>query len=195
MNKHILLSFLFAQITFIILLPVWIELTNYLHPIVMSVVWFLITFLFVFFVCWVKKIKIRISKRILNIVIVLYALGLFILLFFRPGGSSYGSVNLIPLNTITYYLTGNVDFLIALYNLGANIGLFIPFGLYYRSVRKAASMKHLLLISLCTISVIEGLQFITKRGSLDIDDLILNVLGVCLGYFLYPVFRKVLVFN
>jgi glycopeptide antibiotics resistance protein len=51
----------------------------------------------------------------------------------------------------------------------------------------------LLIITICSISTIEWLQFITKRGSLDIDDLILNVLGVCLGYFIHPLFQKVLV--
>ena len=54
-------------------------------------------------------------------------------------------------------------------------------------------MKQLLFITVCSISTIEWLQLITKRGSLDIDDFILNVLGVCLGYLIYSFFQKVLV--
>jgi glycopeptide antibiotics resistance protein len=118
---------------------------------------------------------------------------LLILLFFRPKGQSYGTINLIPLDTINFYLSGNVAYLIALYNLGANIVLFIPFGLYYRYIYKTPAMKQLLIITVCSIGTIEWLQFITKRGSLDIDDLMLNVLGVCLGYFIHAFFQKVLV--
>ena len=50
MKKNIIMSLLYSQFIFFILLPVWIELTKYLHPIVIGVVWFLI-FLLVLFVC------------------------------------------------------------------------------------------------------------------------------------------------
>ena len=193
MKKSIKISFLFSQSVFIILLPVWIELTKYLHPIVIGVVWFLIFFLALFVVCLVRNEQIQFSKRILHALTFLYSIGLLILLFFRPKSQSYGTINLIPFDTIHFYLSGNVGYLIALYNLGANIGLFIPFGLYYRYIKKTPSMKQLLIITIFSISMIEWLQFFTKRGSLDIDDLMLNVLGVCLGYFIYPVFQKVLV--
>ena len=193
MKKSIIMSFFFSQSVFIILLPVWVELTKYLHPIVIGVVWFFIFFLALFGVCLVKNEQIQFPKNILHVLTFLYSLGLLILLFFRPKGQNYGTINLIPFNTIYFYLSGNVSFLIALYNLGANIGLFIPFGLHYRYIKKAPAMKQLLIITIFSISTIEWLQFITKRGSLDIDDLMLNVLGVCLGYFIYPFFRKVLV--
>ncbi len=193
MTKSIIRSFFYSQIVFFIFLPVWIELKKYLHPIVIGVVWFCISFVFLFGVCWMNKEEIRLSKRFLHGLIVLYSIGLVILLFFRPNGSSYGSINVIPFNTIYYYLSGNFDFLIALYNLAANIGLFIPFGLYYRYLNVSPSLKGLLLITTCSIMVIESLQFITKRGSFDIDDLLLNVLGVGLGYLIYPLVVKVFV--
>ena len=186
MKKGIIMSFIFSQSVFIILLPLWVELTKYLHPIVIGVVWSLIFFLVLFIVCLVKNEQIRFSKHILHAFTFLYSTGLLILLFFRPKGQNYGTINLIPFNTIHFYLSGNVGYLIALYNLGANIGLFIPFGLYYRYIKKTPSMKQLLIITIFSISTIEWLQFFTKRGSLDIDDLMLNVLGVCLGYFIYP---------
>ena len=193
MNKSMILSIIFSQIVFFIFFPVWVELTKYLHSIVIVVVWFLIIFVFLFGVSWIRKEEVLISKRILNGLILFYTLGLIILLYFRPGGANNGSVNLIPLETISYYLTGSVSFLITFYNLGANIGLFIPFGLYYRYVKRVPSMMQLFLISVGVISLIEFVQFLTRRGSLDIDDLILNVLGVVLGYIIFPVFRKVFV--
>lgn len=193
MKKNISLSLVYSQIVFFIFLPVWIDLTDYLHPIVVVVVWLCISFLVLFSVFWVKKEKIQLSKHLLHVFTFLYSIGLLILLFFRPNGQSYGTINLIPFDTINFYLSGNVDYLIALYNLGANIGLFIPYGLYFKFIKQVPSFKQLLMITLCSISAIEGLQFITKRGSLDVDDLLLNVLGVCFGYFIYPFFHKVLV--
>ena len=135
------ISLLFSQCVFIILLPVWIELTKYLHPIVIGVVWFFIFFLSLFGVCLVKNEQLYFSKHILHALIFSYSIGLLVLLFFRPKGQNYGTLNLIPFDTIHYYLSGNVDYLIALYNLGANIGLFIPFGLYYRYLKKTPALK------------------------------------------------------
>ncbi|HWL23773.1 MAG TPA: VanZ family protein [Ureibacillus sp.] len=191
MSKSIKLSFLYSQIVFFVLLPVWMELTKYLHPIVLVVVWGLIVFLCLFGVSWIRKEEIGVSRQVLHGIILAYTVGLLILLYFRPSGANYGSINFIPFETIVYYLTGSVSFLIAFYNLGANIGLFIPFGLYYRYVAKAPSMVRLFLITVISISLIEFVQFLTKRGSLDIDDLILNVLGVAIGYVIFPLFRKV----
>ncbi|MBB6444372.1 VanZ family protein [Bacillus benzoevorans] len=193
MKQTIKLSLLISQLIFIILLPIWLELTLYLHPIVIGVVWFLITILILFSFCYIKREKLQLSKHILQMMTFLYTGGLIVLLFFRPGGQSYGGINLIPFDTIRFYLTGHVHFLIAFYNLGANIALFIPFGLYYRYAAKTPHLKHLLILAFCAVGMIECLQFLTKRGSLDIDDLMLNILGVCLGYLIHPFLHKVLV--
>ncbi len=48
-----------------------------------------------------------------------------------------------------------------------------------------------MVISMILITLID-IQFATGRGSLDIDDFILNILGVYLGVVLYPVCQKVI---
>jgi len=116
-----------------------------------------------------------------------------ILLFVRPKNQNYDTINLVPFNTILFYLSDNVDFLIAFYNLAANICLFVPYGLYYGYWKQTPTIKQVILISTYAITTIELMQFITKRGSLDIDDLLLNVLGVWIGYLILPPFRKILV--
>ena len=195
MNKSLKYSLVFSQILFIALLPIWIKLTHYLHPIVIVIVWFCFTSLLVLISLSISKKTISISKPILNGITVFYSIGLLILLFFRPGNQSYGpqSINLIPFHTILFYFTSHIDLLIAFYNLAANIGLFIPFGLYYCYVKNRPSVRHLIFITLFSIFVIEELQYLTKRGSFDIDDIILNVLGVYFGYLIYPLLRKVVV--
>ncbi|MFJ5714488.1 VanZ family protein [Neobacillus sp. NPDC093127] len=121
----------------------------------------------------------------------IYSLGLFVLLFFRPANQEYGQINYIPFKTIMGFLTGNVNFLIAFYNLAANILLFVPFGVVTLLLYKNPSRRLLLLVPVVSILLIETTQHITRRGSADIDDLILNLLGVWMGYLMYPFVQKV----
>ncbi len=193
MKKNIKLNLVFSQILFVALLPIWMKLTQYLHPLVIGVVWFCWTTIILLIGLWVTKEKIAISRTMLDLVIFCYSIGLLILLFFRPENQYYGSINLTPFKTVMFYLEGHVDLLIAFYNLGANIGLFIPFGIYYCFKKETPRIGQLLIISFFSISLIEGMQFVTKRGSLDIDDLILNIVGVFMGYLLYPFLKRVLV--
>lgn len=193
MKKGITLNLFFSQILYLALFPIWMKLTQYLHPLVIGVVWFCWTSFILLMSLWMTKEKMTISKVVLDLVVFSYSIGLLVLLFFRPENRYYGSINLTPFKTIMFYFAGRVDLLIAIYNLGANIGLFVPFGVYYCYIKTKPNFGQLLTISFFTIALIEGLQFFTKKGSLDIDDLILNLVGVCLGYWIYPVLKRVLV--
>jgi glycopeptide antibiotics resistance protein len=180
-----------SQIIFFLFFPVWLELTEYLHSIVIAVVWSCYTFLTLFFIFLHKKMTIFFNRNLLHIITAVYSASLLILLFMRPNEQHDGNLNLAPFETISFYFSGSVDFLIAFYNLGANIALFIPFGLYYRYIERNPGAGRLLIYTLLCISLIEITQFLTHRGSLDIDDLILNTAGVFTGFLLFPVFQKV----
>lgn len=193
MKKSIILSIIFSQGIFLILFPLFPNLIFYLHPIVLGVVWTCLTTLVVFLVFWIRKEIISIPYYLLLGLLILYTISLLVLLFFRPNDQSYSDWNLEPFSTILYYLSGEVRPLIAFYNLVANIGLFIPYGIFLmiRSEHDHLTGLQLLYVPLLFISIIEFMQFITHRGSLDIDDLILNMLGICLGYLLFPLFKRV----
>lgn len=72
-----------------------------------------------------------------------------------------------------------------------NVGVFVPFGVLLPLFLKEG---RLLLKSLCLflsgVFVLESLQLLTKRGSWDIDDFILNTLGFLLGYGLYLILKR-----
>ncbi|WP_409298936.1 VanZ family protein [Peribacillus sp. SCS-26] len=125
----------------------------------------------------------------------LYSILLLVLLFFRPPQQEYDRINLIPLSTIKLFLSGRSLFIPAFYNLAANILLFVPFGVYALWAKPLSGFSNwsLLLVPAMVISFIEGAQLITGRGSLDIDDLILNLSGVFLGYLIHPLAARVLV--
>ncbi|MFK9090841.1 VanZ family protein [Bacillus salipaludis] len=190
-NKSLWLSFGLSQLLFVVLLPVWMRLLSYLHPVVLAVVWMCVTLFMFFVVYYVRKETIPISKNIIKSVMSLYSLCLLVLLFFRPANQEYSQINMIPFRTIIEFLSGNGSFLIAFYNITANIVLFVPFGVVTFMLVKNPSRHQLIFIPAGVILIIEAAQHLTRRGSMDIDDLILNLLGVWIGYGLYPVIQKV----
>lgn len=189
MKRTIFYAITISQLFFFISLPMFFQLFAYLNPVVIVVLWICVT-TFVFFTLFLfRKQSVIIPRYIWNLFLLIYSLCLFILLFFRPSEQVYDNWNLVPFSTISFYLTGNVSPLIAFYNLAANIGLFIPFGFALMLMIKSRFLRFALPI--LAISGIELLQFITQRGSLDIDDLILNLIGVYIGYLFTPIFLRV----
>jgi glycopeptide antibiotics resistance protein len=188
-KKTYILSLFLSIGTFLILSPVLFQLTNYLHPVVLVVVWVCIYLLYLMCLLLIRKESIHLSYSIFLTFILFYTIGLLILLFLRPNDKSYDSINLIPFSTIAFYLFGKVDVLISLYNLAANIVLFLPYGILLRVNR--ASLLKIITLPFAAITSIELLQFFTHRGSLDIDDLLLNLLGVYAGCWLFPFFNKI----
>jgi glycopeptide antibiotics resistance protein len=191
MKKPVIFSTAITVILFLLFLPFIYQLTFYLHPIAIATVflclWFLTTFL-TFLVC---KMTINIPYPVFLGAFILYSATLIILLFFRPTSQYYGTYNLVPFSTIEFFLTGKVNLLISFYNLAANIVLFLPYGISTMLWKPTKKINYIYL-PIVFISMIEILQYLTQRGNLDIDDLILNVIGVFLGYLLYPVFRQVI---
>lgn len=99
-------------------------------------------------------------------------------------------VNLIPFKTIGGYITamtdGSMNWNIPLENLLGNFFMFLPMGLYLPFIRERIDSVKSFVFSLVPIFfVIELAQFLTRRGSFDIDDFILNLLGALLGYWIW----------
>ncbi|MDD3335541.1 MAG: VanZ family protein [Eubacteriales bacterium] len=84
------------------------------------------------------------------------------------------------------------------FQIAANIGMTIPFGIYL-GYYFGASLKKTILLSFCLSLLFEvtqytGLFFIYPRPYrlADVDDLITNTLGGYIGYLISPLFRKIL---
>jgi len=183
------LSLLISQSIFLLLLPWSLPFLAYLHPIALGVIWLCLTGIVFFMVFGLRGERLTISYPFFLSLFILYNITLLILLFFRPHDQHYETWNLIPFATISSYFLGAKNWMIATYNLLANIALFIPWGWFIRLHWQKWTFT--LWISFTCILLIEILQFLTNRGSLDIDDFILNLLGVWIGYWLQPLMTKV----
>lgn len=186
----IIISFLIL----VLMIPIYRPLATYLHPLVIPVVFFCVYVVVFCTTLFFRKETVTISVNALRICLGIYTLSLLILLFFRPNEQVYGAahtVNLVPFSTISLFLSGNADPLVAFYNLAANIALFVPFGIALNWKRR--NLLTLFITPIFTISLIELTQHLTNRGSLDIDDLLLNTLGFFIGYLFTPAFRGIII--
>lgn len=67
-----------------------------------------------------------------------------------------------------------------------NVILFLPLGILLPLAdRRLAQWKRIFLISVGCSVMIEVLQYITARGYSQLDDVVTNTLGGCLGYIIY----------
>ena len=107
-------------------------------------------------------------------------------------------INLIPLHTITEFWNdlhgGGRSH--AFINLAGNVVMFVPLGFFIPCVfRKADSFRHSMLYALITIACIEIIQLVTLLGSFDVDDVILNMIGAVIGYWIYRPAARLLAFS
>lgn len=96
--------------------------------------------------------------------------------------------NLKPFYTIKKF-SKNYDLYIWMINIIGNIAVFIPFGILLPIVF-GGKIKRSLIIFLSGLFILESLQLLTKRGTFDIDDFILNTLGFLIGYLILKILRK-----
>jgi hypothetical protein len=191
MKKETIWSIIISQTVFTLLFPIWKELILYLHIVVIPVVWICTTGLVFFIVFYFHNREVYFNRKLMLWGLFIYSTGLLILLFFRPQDQQYHEYNLIPFATITYFLSGDTTILIAFYNLSANVLLFVPFGVFVPYFVPGKMWRHII-GPVIIISLIELVQMVLHRGSLDVDDLLLNVIGVYIGYFLSPMISQVI---
>lgn len=110
-------------------------------------------------------------------------------LSFRPSSPQEWGVNLIPFHTIKKYIR-HVGGLHSFTNIYGNILISIPLGfglpLLWHSFSR---LKPTMAFCIPLFALIEFLQHFVGRST-DIDDLILNLTGVLLGYGLYTLLTK-----
>lgn len=153
-----------------------------------------------------KKKKSADSTPLLRFLFVVYVAILLWLLFDRPvswdpafdyAEAMRGNMNLVPFHTIGNYWTVvrrmefSSMFWHCVINLGGNIFLFIPIGYFMpRLWPFLRNFFSFLLACTMAIVLVELLQLVTLLGSLDIDDLILNLFGMITGYLFFIIPRK-----
>lgn len=131
---------------------------------------------------YVKNRKILISKFGFRVFTLSYIVLLVSVLFSRNSLGNHYKSNYIPFKTILGYLDSKADFIYIFSNLVGNIIIFIPLGciVYYYLYRNMKA-SICILISTLIVILLESLQKVYTVGSFDIDDILLNSIGVYIG--------------
>lgn len=152
---------------------------------VISSIWpsllILITILFTmrFFSFISKKKRIVLYHEILNLIFVVYLMCFFYVLTFED--VDWSTANLIPFKEMFRFEIGSKMFI---KNVLGNIILFLPYGFYLSYFMKLRKVKYVAFFSLFVSVAVEIIQYRIGRV-FDIDDIILNIVGGILGYYLY----------
>ena len=134
------------------------------------------------------------KERIIYITIfVIYIIALGYFLFFAEsmGRTTRGDeyhYNLQPLFEIKRIWRSShiLGMKYVILNFAGNVIAFIPFGyLLPKMLKKKPRLFHTVLFSFEFSLLVELTQLISRTGSFDVDDLILNTFGGLIGYILY----------
>ena len=137
-------------------------------------------------------------KPFLRFLFLVYCGVMLWLLFFRSRGWVEGvpyrqlleqNINLTPFLTIRNYLqvvihrTNDAVLVHCFINLAGNVLLFIPAGYLLPKIwKKQENFFRFFFTCLLSILLVELVQLFSLLGSFDIDDLILNLAGMILGF-------------
>ena len=143
----------------------------------LKIIWWLyIAFLFVFVVVKFKGSFYELSDRVNS--------------YSKQSSINY---NLIPFRSMSTQIELITQWW-ALKNLLGNIIPFIPFGfLLPITYKKFSSTISVFFTGLVSILLMEIFQFITKLGNFDVDDIILNMIGIVCGYLMFLVINRIFV--
>jgi glycopeptide antibiotics resistance protein len=106
------------------------------------------------------------------------------------GADANGQANFVPFKTILPYLLGHKGWIIAGINLAGNVGLLVPIGFLAPFAFSNMSWKKALILGAASGLLIEGMQVAFRVGIFDVDDVILNGLGVVVGFAAFRLFIK-----
>lgn len=125
-------------------------------------------------------------KKIYTIIIVPYTLFLLYLMFLGMGRFQYEE-NLITVEPFFFtlkFIQGTHRTIDIVMIVLGNILMFIPFGFLGWIIPGLKNLKPLIFGFISCIVIVEALQYFTRMGIFEVDDIILNTFGVYIGWLL-----------
>ncbi|WP_080780487.1 VanZ family protein [Chryseobacterium phocaeense] len=125
-------------------------------------------------------------KKFYKITIVPYTLFLLYLMFLGMGRFQYEDhqITIKPVFSTLEFIHNSIDPRSIIIIVLGNIIMFMPFGFLGWIFHRLEDLKTLLYSFVSTIIIIEALQYFTRMGIFEVDDIILNTFGVYLGWLL-----------
>lgn len=131
-------------------------------------------------------------KKFYKIIIVPYTLFLLYLMFLGMGRFQYEDhlITVAPIFSTLEFIQNSIDWKDIVIIVLGNIIMFIPFGFLGWVFPGLNNLKTLLYSFISAIVIAEALQYFTRMGIFEIDDVIFNTFGVWLGWLLRKFLEK-----
>ena len=133
-------------------------------------------------------------RRLGKLLFVLYIVFLFWFLLFsdwygRSGEMREYHYNLVLFKEIKRFWTyrAQLGMRAVVHNLLGNVAVFVPFGFFMPMASKYRSFFMTVCYSFGLSLCVEVFQLLTRVGSFDVDDLLLNTIGGLAGYILFVI--------
>lgn len=123
-------------------------------------------------------------KKFYKFIILPYTIFLLYLMFFGMGRFQYDDniVRFQPVFSTIWFIRGTVSWFDIIKIVVGNVVMFIPFGFLGWVFPKLKDLKSLIISFVSTIVIVEALQYFSRMGVFDVDDIILNTFGVYSGW-------------
>ena len=123
-------------------------------------------------------------KKFYKFIILPYTIFLLYLMFFGMGRFQYDDniVRLEPIVSTIWFIKGTISWFEIIKIVVGNVIMFIPFGFLGWFFPQLKDLKSLVIAFVSSIVIVEALQYFSRLGVFDVDDIILNTLGVYLGW-------------
>ncbi|MCT2562696.1 VanZ family protein [Chryseobacterium herbae] len=131
-------------------------------------------------------------KKFYKIIIVPYMLFLLYLMFWGMGRFQYDDhlITVEPIFSTLEFIHNTIGWKDVVIIVLGNVVMFIPFGFLGWIFPQFKDLKTLLYAFISSIVIVEALQYFTRMGIFEVDDILLNTFGVYLGWLLCKLIEK-----
>lgn len=123
-------------------------------------------------------------KKFYKFIILPYTIFLLYLMFFGMGRLQYEDniVRIKPIVSTIWFIQETISWLDIIRIVLGNVVMFIPFGFLGWIFPQLKNLKSLIITFVSAIVIVEALQYFSRLGVFDVDDVLLNTFGVFLGW-------------
>ncbi|MGE6394814.1 VanZ family protein [Chryseobacterium scophthalmum] len=123
-------------------------------------------------------------KKFYKFIILPYTIFLLYLMFFGMGRLQYEDniVRIKPIVSTVWFIQETISWLDIIRIVLGNVVMFIPFGFLGWVFPQLKNLKSLIITFVSAIVIVEALQYFSRLGVFDVDDVLLNTFGVFLGF-------------
>lgn len=131
-------------------------------------------------------------KKSYKIAIFPHTVFLLYLMFFGMGRRQYEDnlLTIEPVFSTINFIKGSISWKDTIVIVGGNVLMFVPFGFLGWIFPKLNELKTLLFTFVSAIVIIEALQYFSRMGIFELDDILLNTSGGFCGFLMKKFIEK-----